>query len=279
MMIGMGGTGGGSNTGGIYVSLVPLEERKLNTQEVVEGVRSQVETIPGAEITVEAQDISTSMGMVSAPVEVSLKGEDLNELERISAEIADLLRDIPGTWDVTTSLEEGQPEIQLLVDREKAGVYGLSAAQIASAARTAIEGQVATRFRTGSEEIDVRVRLSEGGGKELAEIEICWWTPLGLMVPWEKWRDPGVQAPTTIQRSDQVRVVSITAQLQSRDLAAVMGVRQAVEKHLPAVTMNYGGEFEMMTESLRIPVFGAPHGVPWCIWFWRHSLSPYFTRW
>ena len=255
MMIGMGGTGGGSNTGGIYVSLVPLEERKVSTQEVVEGVRSQVETIPGAEITVEAQDISTSMGMISAPVEVSLKGEDLNELERISAEIADLLRDIPGTWDVTTSLEEGQPEIQLLVDREKAGVYGLSAAQIASAARTAIEGQVATRFRTGSEEIDVRVRLSEGGGKELAEIEnLLVDSPLGLMVPLGEVAEiREVQAPTTIQRSDQVRVVSITAQLQGRDLAAVMGeVRQAVEENifLPhGYTVNYGGEFEMMTES------------------------------
>ncbi|MGI6317927.1 MAG: efflux RND transporter permease subunit [Dethiobacteria bacterium] len=255
MMIGMGGTGGGSNTGGIYVSLVPLEERKLSTQEVVEGVRSQVETIPGAEITVEAQDISTSMGMVSAPVEVSLKGENLNELERISAEIADLLRDIPGTWDVTTSLEEGQPEIQLLVDREKAGVYGLSAAQIASAARTAIEGQVATRFRTGSEEIDVRVRLSEGGSKELAEIEnLLVDSPLGLMVPLGEVAEiREVQAPTTIQRSDQVRVVSITAQLQGRDLAAVMGeVQQAVEENvfLPqGYTVNYGGEFELMTES------------------------------
>ena len=254
MMIGMGGTGG-SNTGGIYVSLVPLEERKLSTQEVIEGVRSQIGNIPGAEITVDAQDISTSMGMVSAPVEVSVKGENLSELERISAEIADLLRDIPGTWEVATSLEEGQPEIQLLVDREKAGVYGLSAAQIASAARMAIEGQVATRFRTGSDEIDVRVRLSEGGSKELAEIEnLLVDSPLGLMVPLGEVAEiREVQAPITIQRSDQVRVVSITAQLQGKDLASVMGeVQHAVEENafLPhGYTVKYGGEFELMTES------------------------------
>ena len=254
-MIGMGGTGGGSNTGGMYVSLVPLEERKLSTQEVVEGVRQRVENIPGAEIAVNAQDISSGMGMSFSPVEISLKGEDLKELERISAEIADLVRNIPGTWDVTTSLEEGQPEIQLVVNREKAGVYGLSAAQIASAVRTAIEGQVATRFRTGSEEIDVRVRLSEGGSKELAEIEnLLVDSPLGLMIPLGEVAEiREVQAPTTIQRSDQVRVVSITAQLQGRYLAAVMGeVQQAVEKNvfLPhGYSVSYGGEFELMTES------------------------------
>ena len=97
--------------------------------------------------------------------------------------------------------------------------------------------------------------ISEGGSKELAEIEnLLVDSPLGLMVPLGEVAEiREVQAPTTIQRSDQVRVVSITAQLQGRDLAAVMGeVQQAVEENvfLPqGYTVNYGGEFELMTES------------------------------
>ncbi|NMB34704.1 MAG: efflux RND transporter permease subunit [Firmicutes bacterium] len=247
--------GGGSNQGGIYVSLLPLQERKRSTQEVVEGVRQQVSAIPGAEISVLASDMGFNIQMFSTPVEVSLSGEDLDLLEMLSAEIADLVRSIPGTREVTTSLEEGQTEIQLVVDRDKAGVYGLSTAQIASTARTAVEGQVATRYRTGSEEIDVRVRLSEGGSTDLAEIEnMQVASPLGLLVPLGEVAEIlEVQTPSTIMRNDQARVVSITAQLEGRALADVMQeVQQTVSENIALPTgylVEYGGQFELMDEA------------------------------
>ena len=252
----MGSLGGGSsNRGGLYVTLVPLEEREHSTQEVIEGVRQQISAIPGAEISVSASDIGVGMGMFSTPVEITLKGDDLDQLKMLSAEIADLVRGIPGTREVTTSLEEGQSEIQLVVNRDKAGAYGLSAAQIAAAARTAVEGQVATRFRTGSDEIDVRVRLSEGGSKELSEIEnMLVASPLGLMVPLGEVAEiRELQAPSTIQRNDQMRVVSITAQLEGRTLAEVMlEAQKTIEEQIvlpPGYTVDYGGQFELMSES------------------------------
>lgn len=252
----MGSLGGGSsNRGGLYVTLLPLEERDHSTQEVIEGVRQQISAIPGAEISVSASDIGVGMGMFSTPVEITLKGDDLDQLKMLSAEIADLVRGIPGTREVTTSLEEGQSEIQLVVNRDKAGAYGLSAAQIAAAARTAVEGQVATRFRTGSDEIDVRVRLSEGGSKELSEIEnMLVASPLGLMVPLGEVAEiRELQAPSTIQRNDQMRVVSITAQLEGRTLAEVMlEAQKTIEEQIvlpPGYTVDYGGQFELMSES------------------------------
>ncbi len=255
-MDGMGGMGGGSsNRGTIYVDMAPLEERTNSTEEVIEGVRSQVIAIPGAEITVSAAEMGFSTG-TSAPVEITLKGDDLEELNILSARIAELVRGISGTREVTTSLEEGQSEIQLVVDREKAIVYGLSASQIASTVRTAVEGQVATRYRTGSEEIDVRVRLSEEGKKEVTEIEnLLVASPVGLMVPLGEVAEiRELQAPSTIQRSNQVRVVSITAQLEAgRDLAAVMAeLEKSIEQNFilpPGYTLDYGGEFELMSDA------------------------------
>ncbi len=251
----MMGTGGGSNQGTIYVDLAPLEERTHSTQDVVEGVRSQVVSIPGAEITVSAADMGLSMGM-TAPVEVTLKGDDLQQLDELSARLAELVRDVPGTREVSTSLEEGQVEIRLMVNREKATVYGLSAAQIASAVRTAVEGQVATRYRTGSEEIDVRVRLSEEGSKEVTEIEnLLLASPLGFMVPLGEVAEiQEQQAPSTITRSNQVRVVSVTAQLDgSRDLATVIkDVESVIEQKFllpPGYTLDFGGEFELMSDA------------------------------
>ncbi len=247
--------GGGSNWGGIYVTMLPQQEREHSTQEVVAGVRQQVSNIPGAEISISASDFGLNLSVFSTPVEVTLRGDDLELLEMYSAEIANLVRAIPGTREVTTSLEEGQDEIQLVVNRDKAGAYGLSAVQVATAARMAVEGQVATRYRTGSEEIDVRVRLSEGGGAELAEIEnLLVASPLGMMVPLGEIAEiREVQAPSTIQRNDQVRVVSITAQLEGRPLAEVMQeVQKTVTESIALPTgylVDYGGQFELMSDA------------------------------
>jgi len=254
-MEGMGMGGGGSNIGSIYVDLVPLEERVHSTQEVIEGVREQIASIPGAEIKVSAADMGFGTGFTT-PVEITLKGDELELLNELSARAAALVKTIPGTREVTTSLEEGQAEIQLVVNREKAAVYGLSAAQIASTVRTAVEGQVATRYRTGSDEIDVRVRLSEEGKKEVTEIEnLLLASPAGFMLPLGEVAEiREQQAPSTISRDNQVRVVSVTAQLDgSRDLAGVIGdVEKVIEEKLilpPGYTLDFGGEFELMSEA------------------------------
>ncbi len=256
---GMGGMGsmegGSSNRGGIYVTLLPQQDRKYSTQEVVEGVRQQISAVPGAEISVSGSDTGMNIAMLSTPVEITIRGDDLDLLEMYSAKIADLVRNVPGTREVTTSLEEGQDEIQMIIDRDKAGAYALSAVQIATAARTAVEGQVATRYRTGSEEIDVRVRLSEAGGTELSKVEnMLVASPLGLMVPLGEIAEiREVQAPSTIQRSDQVRTVSVSAQLTGRSLGEVMQeVQDTITENIALPTgyiVDYGGQFELMSES------------------------------
>lgn len=254
-MEGMGMGGGSSNTGSIYVDLAPLGERVHSTQEIIEGVRRQIVSIPGAEIKVSAADMGFGTGMTT-PVEITLKGDDLELLNELSARAAALVKTVPGTREVTTSLEEGQAEIQLVVNREKAAVYGLSAVQIASTVRTAVEGQVATRYRTGSEEIDVRVRLSEDGRKEVTEIEnLLLASPAGFMVPLGEVAEiREQQTPSTISRDNQVRVVSVTAQLDgSRDLAAVIGdVEKVIGEKLilpPGYILGFGGEFELMSDA------------------------------
>ncbi len=248
--------GGGSNIGSIYVTLAPIKERAHSVQDIIEAVRGRVVSIPGAEIKVTAADMGFSMLGLTAPLEINLKGDDLTRLGELSNQAAELVRNVPGTREVTTSLEEGQAEIHLLVNRERAAIYGLSAAQIASAVRTSIEGQVATRYRTGSEEIDVRVRLSDDGRKEVTEIAgLQLASPLGFMVPLgEVVEIQEQQAPSTISRSNQVRVVSVNAQLDgSRDLASVIKDAEEVigrELVLPSgYTLEFGGEFELMSDA------------------------------
>ena len=100
------------------------------------------------------------------------------------------------------------------------------------------------------------MRLSEDGRKEVTEIEnLQLASPLGFMVPLGEVAEIlEQQAPSTISRSNQVRVVSVTAQLDgSRDLAAVIkDVETAVEEKFilpPGYTLDFGGEFELMSDA------------------------------
>ncbi|MDW7675866.1 MAG: efflux RND transporter permease subunit, partial [Bacillota bacterium] len=140
------------------------------------------------------------------------------------------------------------------VDRAKAAVYGLNVAQIASAARAGVEGQVATRYRTGSEEIDVRVKLAEDTTKDLAAVEnIMVASPFGQVPLGEVVEIRYAQGLSSIVRQDQVRTVSITANLDGRDLASVMAdVKQKVNDEIfvpTGYTIEFGGEATEMVEA------------------------------
>lgn len=253
---GSGGFGGSANPGrgAVNVLLVPQAQRTHSTNEIAETVRQELVNIAGAEIRVRSGEGMGGMGMSGAPIEISVQGDDLDQLQHLAEEITALVEQVPGTKDVTNSFEQGQQEIRLAVDINKAARYGLNVAQIASAARTGIEGQVATRYRTGSEEIDVRVRLAEGARSNLAAVEnimiasAAGQVPLGEVVEVHY-----AQGMSSIVRQDQVRVVSITASLDNRDLASVMtDVEKTVNENLvlvPGYTVKYGGEATEMVEA------------------------------
>ncbi|MEW6274060.1 MAG: efflux RND transporter permease subunit [Bacillota bacterium] len=241
----------------VSLKLVDKSRRALSDREVAEKVRGLVKNIPGAEIQVAAMDPSFQERSMSAPVELRIKGDDLNILKRLGNEVAELVRQVPGTRQVASSLEEGRPEIQVAVNRDRAAAYGLSPLEIASTVRTAIDGTVATRYRSGGEEVDIRVLLAKGekGGQaginELKELTIS--SPLGVKVPLAQVADFELAyGPHTIERLDQSRQVTIRSQIAGRPLNAVIkDIRgKLASVSLPSgYAIEFGGEQEMMTET------------------------------
>jgi HAE1 family hydrophobic/amphiphilic exporter-1 len=256
---GSGGQGGMSGMGAtsadraqIDITLVPLGERGRSSEEVAEALRKELRSIPGAVFRVDA---ASGFGMGGgAPVEIRLKGDDLDTLARLGQQAAAVIAGVPGTRDVKSSLEEGRPEVRVLVDRDRAAAYGLSVAQVASSVRSALHGDVATRYRVGGDEIDVRVRLTEEARRYLADLDNLLLTaPNGRQVP---LRDvahlvPG-ESPVAVDRDDQARTVTVSAQIEGRDLASVDRDVQAALAGMVLPSGYYfetGGEAEEMAQT------------------------------
>lgn len=239
-----------SHMASITLMLVDVTERERSSNEIAMDLREKLTNIPDAEITVSAtQGMSTG-----SPIQINLQGDDLDVLRDISGIIKAEVESVPGTANVETSLESSLQEFEVQVDAEKASLYGLTTGQVLSAVRTSFQGQTVTRYRTGDDEIDVRLkfpdeyqedinylnnlRISAPGGAQVA---------LSSIATIQK-----VDTPVSINRTNLTRQVSITSELAGRDLNSVITEIQAklAKLNLPdGYKIDYGGQSEDMMES------------------------------
>ena len=250
----VGGQDGGSSEVAImHVSMRPYDQRSVTTEYIVERIREFGATLPGVELSAAVQDPFGLGDAGGAPVVVRIKGEDPDELRDLADMVAEVVASVPGTRDVSSSMRQGRPELQVIVDRDRAASYGLSVYQIASALRTAVDGAVATLYRPGGTgtEINVTVQLAEEWRRDAAALErILVPTPMGVSVPLHEVASivEGV-APVSIDREDQARVATVSAYIVGRDLSSVTG---DIEKRMADVALPPGYEWEFAGETVEM---------------------------
>ncbi len=243
---------GASNRAQLQVSLVPKEQRNVTTEQVVEQLRNQLADISGPEI--EVKELDQSGGPMTAPLEVTVRGDDLAVLEDISAIIAGEMKQVDGTRNIVSSLEEKNHELQVLVHASNAGLYGLTTSQVLASVRTAFDGQTMTTFQTGDDQIDIRVMMPRKYQDDityLQQLRIS--TSSGAQIALSSVAEVVSQeVPQVIARSNQTREVKISGEFVGRDLNSVSTDIQA---RLNALTLpdgysiEFGGQSKEMMES------------------------------
>ncbi|MFO8059089.1 MAG: efflux RND transporter permease subunit [Bacillota bacterium] len=250
--------GGSADVGGGLVQLVPRGRDVPSTYEVMADLRREFQGIAGAEILVSlSSSIAGEDQLMQAPVAVSVLGDDLDTVVSLAEQIRQLVKEVPGTVNVRSTWEEGAPEVQLRVNRQLASQFGLTVADVAMTIRAAVEGEVATRYRLGERDIDVRVMLSELHRGDLTSVQqMTLLTPTGAQVSVGQLAETDRESgPTTIFRQDQARTVEVQADLDGRGLSSVMDdIRAGVEDlSLPSgYAVQYGGETQEMMEAFEV---------------------------
>ncbi|HZX21764.1 MAG TPA: efflux RND transporter permease subunit [Clostridia bacterium] len=247
--------GGSFSSGGgtISVRLVKLKHRKKSTSEVAEEIRALVKDIPGAEIFVRETSSMDMMGF-TVPISVSIKGDELEVLEKISDDFKQIIGSVEGTREVETSLNEAIPEIEVMINKEIAATYGLTTAQIASAVRGAATGVMVTKYKDEGKEIDVVIKTSGNVAENLSNFEqLSITTPTGINIPLRQVADLSVvRGPVQINREQQERVVTVTGQITDRDSGSVTSdvAKKLQEYEMPrGYSYNMGGEREEMVKA------------------------------
>ena len=238
------------------VMLVNRSQRDRDFRVIADEIRSHLTLIPGAEVRVAAVDMAGADGMGGgAPVQIRVMGSDLYVLHELAEHVRSVVETVPGIREAEIPSREGDPEYRIYVDRLMAAQYGLNVAQVANTARVILEGQVATRFRTGATEIDVRVMYPERNREGLGALLDTYITsPAGIQVPLSMVAE--VRTGTglsVINREDQVRSVTVSAQIIGRDMGSVMrDIEERLEAEVPiprGYSINFGGDMEEMVDA------------------------------
>lgn len=244
-----------ADSGAISIKLVNKNERKKSVDVVAEEIRVMVADIAGAKIKVNVTDATSGgMGSGGADVNVQIKGDDLKVLQTISDQVAHVVRNVPGTREVSASLTDGKPEMQVKIDRQRAASFGLTPMQVSSEIKNAMQGAVATRYKVEGTEVDVRVRYIPQNHKDMEYLQnLAIRNSQGAIINLSQIASFELaQGPIQITRVDQVRKADITANLLNRDLKSVMTDIQteAAKINLPVgYTIEYTGANQDMMES------------------------------
>ncbi len=125
---------GGSNTGVVFMHLKPRSERALGVDDIIAELRPKLAKVPGIRTYLQNPPAIRLGGMLSkSQYQFTLQGTDTAELYRAAQELEQKMHGIAGLQDVTSDLEVNNPRLEVVIDRDKASSYGLSALQIETA--------------------------------------------------------------------------------------------------------------------------------------------------
>ncbi|MBN2416411.1 efflux RND transporter permease subunit [bacterium] len=242
-----------SYQGEIMVKLLPRTQRKRSLEEIQEDIRARVEKIPDVKVSFEDRGAAIFFGG-GGDIAVKIFGHDLDIAEVIAKQIMEKVKKVENVTEVEMSIKESSPELRVQLDRMRIADLGLSTAQIGQVISSNILGSVATRFREGGDEYDVRVQLKDKARENFEDIgDILLMTPLGRQVPLRSIAEITYdKAPPEIAREDQERLVTVSISVTGQDLRTPTNrVRRILaDMSIPNdFRLEIGGTAEDMMES------------------------------
>lgn len=251
------GTNAGPNFAEIIVRLKDRSERRKSQSQLARELRDWVKSVPGAEISVREEAITAQTSIEgNKPFILNITGSDRSELGRLAARAESLLRSTPGAVDVQNSDRSRQTEISVTVDRLALSGYGLAAADVAGALRTAITGTKAGIFRSAGDEYDMIVKFSPDQTRTPSDIAAIRLVGASgdIVSIGQVARITRNDAPSSLERSGRSNVVTLMCDLQGRPLGAVTRDVGAGMERIPfprGYEYKLSGDTSMMTSSFR----------------------------
>jgi cobalt-zinc-cadmium resistance protein CzcA len=245
-----------------FVDLLPKNKWRAvfheDKDELIAAMDRELNRIPGVLWNFSqpiADNMEEAVSGVKGELAVKMYGEDLRVLEEKADEIVNVMRRIPGIEDLGLFRVLGQPNLNLVVDRQQAARFGINVGDIQDAVETAVGGKAVSQVLQGEQRYDLVMRYLEPFRNTKEAIEnVRLLSPSGERVALSQLAKIEVRdGASEIYREANSRYVAIKYSVRGRDLGgAVEEAMRSVEQKVKLPTgyhIDWAGEYESQKRS------------------------------
>lgn len=253
-----GGGSSGVTDGNVYLSLTDLTERKYSQFDVMDDARRMLkEKFPELRVAVQASQTVSGGNFRTQTMVLNVRGPGLDDLAKYSGEILKMMHTIPGMVDQDTTLNIGNPEIHVALDRAKAADLGVRAEDVAGTLRTLVAGEEVSKFKDGEDQYSVQLRLAPEDRDRPDKIEALWVpsSRLGQVQLSSFAKFQRNLGPAQIERMGRERQVTLVANLENGvgigDAVALVDKQLATLDMKPGYRTEWTGRAKTLAELQR----------------------------
>ncbi|WP_187929138.1 efflux RND transporter permease subunit [Helicobacter pylori] len=245
---------GGLNQTDTFISFIPKKEWSVkNKDELLEKIMDSLKDFKGINFSftqpIEMR-ISEMLTGVRGDLAVKIFGDDIGELNKLSFQIAQVLKGIKGSSEVLTTLNEGVNYLYVTPNKESMADVGITSDEFSKFLKSALEGLIVDVIPTGISRTPVMIRQESDFASSITKIKsLALTSKYGVLVPITSIaKIEEVDGPVSIVREDSMRMSVVRSNVVGRDLNSfVEEAKKVITQNIklpPSYYITYGGQFE-----------------------------------
>ncbi|WRF36428.1 CusA/CzcA family heavy metal efflux RND transporter [Helicobacter pylori] len=245
---------GGLNQTDTFISFIPKKEWSVkNKDELLEKIMDSLKDFKGINFSftqpIEMR-ISEMLTGVRGDLAVKIFGDDIGELNKLSFQIAQVLKGIKGSSEVLTTLNEGVNYLYVTPNKESMADVGITSDEFSKFLKSALEGLIVDVIPTGISRTPVMIRQESDFASSITKIKsLALTSKYGVLVPITSIaKIEEVDGPVSIVRENSMRMSVVRSNVVGRDLNSfVEEAKKVIAQNIklpPSYYITYGGQFE-----------------------------------
>ncbi|RZK40287.1 MAG: efflux RND transporter permease subunit [Pedobacter sp.] len=240
------GTSSNANLAEITLTLADKKKRSMSAEEFGTYIQNKLSgAITGAKFTASSTSITGNVS--SAPIQIAVKGVDLNNVRQVAEAYQKVVEEVPGTQFVKLSVKDRKPEVDIKLNREKMSLLGLNASMVGATLQNSFSGSDKSQFKQDGKEYDIRVSLDKFNRSDIKNVRnLPFVNSEGQSILLSQFAEVSeALGETTLQRIDRLGSITVQANVIGRPTGTVSDEIKAKTSSikLPAdISVEYLGD-------------------------------------
>ena len=246
------GNSSNGNIAEITVIMVDKEDRTISDENFGIKLKDEISQIPGVKVTV--LPVSITGNSAEAPIQVAIKGTDMDLIREAAAQVKEVVKSVPGTQYVQFSTKDPKPEIEVKLDRERLAQLGISATEVGTVLQNGFRGDESSKFKESGKEYDIMVSLDQFDRSSIGDVrKMTFVNNKGQQFQLSQFATiTETMGESVLERIDRLSSIKVTASVVGRPSGSVgSDIKAKMEKvKLPeGISIEYLGDLQRQGDA------------------------------